>query len=83
MQATQAADLVIDITRLHRTATRAIDAQNDALDLFILESGAQAANDIVGAGRLLVGDHAVDVDQRGVVTAEACGLFHVHQRREQ
>ncbi|MNV20834.1 hypothetical protein D3C71_1117550 [compost metagenome] len=83
VQATQTTNLVIDITRLHRTAARAVDAQDDALDLFIFESGTQAADDIVGAGRLLVGDHAGDVDQCGVIATAGCGFFHVHQRREQ
>ncbi|MNG14241.1 hypothetical protein D3C84_979790 [compost metagenome] len=83
MQAAQATDLVIDITRLHRTAARAVDAQDDALDLLVLESRAQAANDIVCAGRLLVGNHACHIDQRRVIGTEGSGLLHVHQRRKQ
>ncbi|MNI21635.1 hypothetical protein D3C73_751670 [compost metagenome] len=83
MQTAQTLDLVIDITRLHRTAARAVDAQDDALDLLVLESRTQAANDIVCTGRLLVGNHASHIDQRRVIGTKGAGLFHIHQRRKQ
>ena len=78
-----ALDLVVHVTRLHRTAARAVDPQDHTFDFLVLKGCAQAADDVVGTGRLLVGNHAGDVDQRGVVRATSCAFFHVHQRREQ
>ena len=64
----QATDLVIDVAGLHRAATGTVDAQHDATRPGILEGRPQAADDVVGAGIFLIGNHAAHLDQRGVRT---------------
>src|SRR5690606_37709339 len=56
---------------LHRAAAGTVDAQDDAARALGAEGRAQAADDIVGAGRFLVGDHAAHLDQRRVGTTAA------------
>ncbi|MNE37079.1 hypothetical protein D3C80_1309170 [compost metagenome] len=63
---TQTADLVIDVARLHRTAARTVDPQHNRAGILVLEGRPQTADDIVGTGPLLVGNHPLHLDQRGM-----------------
>ena len=83
MLGAQTADLIIDIARLHRAAARAIDAQNHALGFRVLEGGAQAANYIVRAGRLLIGNHATHLNQRRMTVTARRRLLQIQRRRKQ
>ena len=79
---TQATNLVIDIARLHWATTRTVDTQDNPFGIGILKGRAQAADNIVGTGRLLISNHAAHFDHRGM-TASGRPLLHCHQRREQ
>ena len=71
MQAAQALDLVVDITRLHRTAAGTVDADDDALGVLVLERRPQAIYDLVGAGRASGTDHAADINQCRMAAGKA------------
>ena len=80
--AAQATNLVIDIAGLHRTAARTVDPQDDPLGTLILERRAQGRDDIVGTGRLIVGDHALHLDQCRVATAARGRFLQAAERTE-
>jgi hypothetical protein len=65
----QPAHLVVDELRLHRAAAGAVDAQDHALRVLVLERRLQPGHDLSalasGAGR----DDPVQLDQRGVLLA--------------
>ena len=48
----QAANFVVDITGLNRTAAGAVDSQDDTLGLVVFKCGTQARDDVVGAALL-------------------------------
>ena len=74
MLGAQALDFIVDVTGLHRAAAGAVDAQDHTLGVFILESRLQAGHDFVGTRRAAWGDHAADIDQRGMA-ALSCIVF--------
>ena len=63
MFTTQAFDLVINIARLHRTATRTVYPQDNTGGILVVEGIAQAVNDIVGAGISTGGNYTFNLDQ--------------------
>src|SRR5690606_34142378 len=62
----QPANLVVDVTRLHRAPTRAVDAQDDPLCFRILERILQASCNIVGAAEAVGRNHAAQIDNGGM-----------------
>ncbi|OIQ63200.1 hypothetical protein GALL_552600 [mine drainage metagenome] len=62
----QAFDFGEDLAGLHRTAARAVDAQDHTLRLCIGERILQRRVDIVRAGLRIDGDLAIEFDQRGM-----------------
>ncbi|MNJ39738.1 hypothetical protein D3C77_346190 [compost metagenome] len=79
----QATYLVVDVTRLHRATTRTVDTQDHRLGFRILERFAQATDDVIGTGRLLIGNHPAHFNQRSVTDASRSGLVDIHQGTEQ
>ena len=70
MQAAQAPDFLVDLARLHRAAAGAVDAQDHAGGVLVLERVLQSGIDALGA-RLAVGrDHAVELHQRGMLAGQ-------------
>src|SRR5258706_2144396 len=63
----QAADLVVDVARLHGAAAGAVDAQHDTLRVGVLERPVQALDDLLGRSLRLRGDHAFEVHERRVL----------------
>ncbi len=88
MQGTQAPDLVIDIRRLHRTAARAVDAQQHRLAVRRLEGRPQPLHDL-GRIRLgAVGNLAAHVDHGRVFgrngrTANAAATQHQPEQQDE
>ena len=62
----QAPDLVVDEGRLHRRTAGRIGADDDTDRTLVLEGGAQAGDDVVGAGGTVGFDGAFQFDQRGI-----------------
>ena len=70
----QALDLVVDVPGLHRTAARAVDAQDHALRALVLERFLQTGDDVVGARGTFGTDHAPQLHERSVF-AGGCHIF--------
>src|SRR5689334_23098678 len=66
MQAAQTTDLAIDLACLHGAAARAVDANDDARGVRILERLLQAGVDALSTGRRIVRDDAVQLHERRV-----------------
>src|SRR3989338_2599040 len=60
----QTHDLVVDIPRLHRTATGAVGADDDTDGVLAFERRAQTGDDVVRARLRIRGDGALDLHQR-------------------
>ncbi|MCY1541593.1 hypothetical protein D9M68_772940 [compost metagenome] len=76
----QPTDLVIDVAGLHGTAARAVDAQDNALGLRILEGGTQSGDYIVRAGSLLIRDHPSHFHQGRMLLAARRALLQIEGR---
>jgi hypothetical protein len=83
MLGAQAPDFIVDVPCLHRTATRAVDAQNHALGALVLECVLQPRHDDFGAGRAAGRDHPLQVHQGGVPAGTGVLLAEPAQTHEQ
>ncbi len=66
----QAADLVIDLSRLYRAPAGTVDAQYDALGIFVLVGLTQGLDDILGTGLGAGGYDPLDVDHGGMLLGQ-------------
>ena len=77
--ALQALDFIVHIAGLHRTATGAVDAQDDTGGVFVLEGPPQAADQVVGIGGCIGGNHAIEFNQCGVFSSGDSGVTPLHR----
>src|SRR5690606_36443952 len=66
MQVAQPADLVVDITSLHRAAARAADAQHRRPGLLVRARTPQTGHQLVSTRLLAIGDGSPHLDQRSM-----------------